>query len=540
MQREKRICILYSALLLCLWLLCVKLYLLSSGQDNKALTVLDGQYSSRLVIAQRSGFIYDRYFELLSHDECTGILTVNPSEITNLQEVSLEISKNTPNFAQSEILEKIHVGSPFKVTVKDNNSAIRLCKKYSGLYYTAAFDENNSLARHFLGYSRENKGITGLRGYYSTFLYNKLSSQSDVVFTRNAINQSMSPLKINDRSYNSTDGIITTLDKKLQTFCDSLEADIKSGCVVVADSENGEILALSSFPSYDVQNLSLYLDSQKGELLNRVLYSYTPGSIFKIIVSAAALEKDSGYIDFTHTCSGSIQADDHVLKCHLSQGHGTLSMKDAFALSCNCYYVALAKEIGLKKIVETAKITGLDKASQADFLKEATHSFPDFENLSDGYLANISIGQGDLCVSPLDMINVMICAVTGYRTFPRAILGAVQNGKGIYTEPPVKTRVFSKNTADLLCNMMEECVNTGTGKSGKIEDVRMGGKTATAQTGRFDPNGVEYVHKWFCGYYEGIGKTYIFCILCDNTPENKLSPAVVSGKLCSFLKENMY
>ena len=87
---------------------------------------------------------------------------------------------------------------------------------------------------------------------------------------------------------------------------------------------------------------------------------------------------------------------------------------------------------------------------------------------------------------------------------------------------------------------MEECVNTGTGKSGKIEDVRMGGKTATAQTGRFDPNGVEYVHKWFCGYYEGIGKTYIFCILCDNTPENKLSPAVVSGKLCSFLKENMY
>ena len=88
--------------------------------------------------------------------------------------------------------------------------------------------------------------------------------------------------------------------------------------------------------------------------------------------------------------------------------------------------------------------------------------------------------------------------------------------------------------------MMEKCVEEGTGKSAAAEKVKCGGKTATAQTGRFDGDGVEYVHKWFCGFYDGTGKRYVFCILCDNTPENLLSPSVVSGKLCSYFKENGY
>lgn len=539
MSYGKRIYILYFCLLLCLWLLYIRLYIVTFRQ-NKALTVLDGQYSSKLEVTSRSGFIYDRYFSVMSHDMYTGILVVNPSEIDDMEFVSKKLSDVTTYSTQDDIQNKIRKGIPFTVLSENTDKAKELSKNTPGVYYNTHYSENTSTAPHLLGYCRNGVGVTGMRYHYDDMLQKRMSAKSYVTFSHDGINRSMSTLTIHNTDLCNDDGIITTIDKSLQMFCNSLEDKIKSGCVIVADSSNGEILALSSFPSYDADNLSQYLDSDKGELLNRAACSYTPGSVFKIIVSASALEENPQYINFTHTCKGSVQVDNRQFNCHRKEGHGTIDMKQAFAMSCNCYYVSLAKNIGMEKILRTAKKIGLDKPSCADFLTETSHHFTDESNHSPKNLANLSIGQGDLCLSPLDMINVMITSVTGYSVPTRIILGQVRNNRSIYREQSVKSKVFSEKTVDLLCNMMEECVNTGTGMGGKIEDVRMGGKTGTAQTGRFDVNGVEYVHKWFCGFYEGIEKRYVFCILSDNTPENKLSPAVVSSSIVSFLKENLY
>ncbi|MBP3579680.1 MAG: hypothetical protein J6K12_00370 [Clostridia bacterium] len=539
MHYQKRACVLYSAVLLCLLALCVKLYFLSCV-DNRAMTVLDGQYSGKLNICQRSGFIYDRYFCLLSHDKCTDILVVNPSECNNIYEISQEAAKITSVMRQSEILEKIHEGVPFTLSVRNDEQAQKLCESYDGLYYCNSYEENTRTAQHLLGYSRDNEGITGIRASFNELLYHTLYAINYATFTDNAANQSMSPLTIHSEAYDSRDGIVTTIDKELQQFCDRLEGKVKSGCIIVADSTSGEILALSSFPSYSIAKLPEYLSSDKGELLNRTVYSYTPGSVFKIIVSAAALESSADYYSFTHNCTGSIQVDNYTFNCHKQSGHGEISMEQAFAQSCNCYYVALARDIGIEEIISTAKKLELDMPIKADFLAETEHRFIDEGNDSEGYLANIAIGQGDLCLSPLDMINVMMCATTGKTQKLSVVLGEVQNGEIIYKNENTEKSVFSEETVCLLCKMMEECVNTGTGRAAKIEDVRMGGKTATAQTGRYYGKGVEYVHKWFCGFYEGIEKRYIFAVLCDNTPENFLSPADVSGDLCRFFKENMY
>ena len=539
MSLSKRICILYCSLLLLMWILCLRLYTLS-GSGNKALTVLDGQYSGRIDITQRSGLIYDRYFEVLSHDKYTGLLVVNPSECENISGFSNDAQQLTDEWRSSQIIEKAAQGIPFTVTVSSIEAGKRLSDKYKGVYFVQGAEENTDTAQHFIGYSQGNRGITGLRYHYNDLLYRELYTKSYGTFSRNAANRSISKLTLHDMCGKNTDGIITSIDKELQHFCDSLESLIKSGCIVVADSSNGEILALSSFPHYDASNLSYYLDSEKGELLNRSVQSYTPGSVFKIIISASALEANPHYYDYTYSCMGSIDIDSNTFNCHKKQGHGTLSMKDAFAQSCNCYFMALASEIGIEKIILTARKAGLDTPAAADFLYESSHRFINTENTSAGYLANISIGQGDLCISPLDMINVMICASTGYSVPLSAVLGKVSDGKAVFTEQSRKKKVFTQKTVDLLCTMMEECVNSGTGRYGKSEDVRMGGKTATAQTGRFNKEGVEYVHKWFCGFYDGTGKRYVFCILCDNTPENLLSPSVVSGKLSLYFKENGY
>ncbi len=536
---HRRAVILYCAILLFLWLLCLRLYVLSQG-NHTAMTVLDGQYSSRLDIAQRSGFIYDRYVELLSHDLYTGILTVNPSQLSNYRQASEEISRVSLVLDQSDIEDKLYNGVPFNITVNTGQEAKELDEKYDGIYYNDLYTENTSNAPHLLGYSRENQGVTGMRLYCNDLLYGTLFSKCSAAFGSNGLNMSMSPLAVNDTSYKSRDGIVTTLDKELQLFCNSLEEDVKSGAVIVSDMETGEILALSSFPSYDADRLEEYLTSNRGELINKAVCSYTPGSVFKIIVSAAALEESPAYASFIHDCKGSIQADSNTFRCHKTAGHGELDMKGAFANSCNCYYVALAEQIGIDSIDRICRKAGLYEMAKADFLTEATADFPVFRKDDSGFLANISFGQGELLLSPLDMINITACAVSGYRTPLKLIGGQIKHGKGEYYTHSEKHRIFSDKTVQLLVSMMEECVNNGTGMSAKIEGAITGGKTATAQTGRKNGNGVEYVHKWFCGFYRGTDKTYIFCILCDNTSENNLSPAVVSSRICRFLKENLY
>ena len=84
---------------------------------------------------------------------------------------------------------------------------------------------------------------------------------------------------------------------------------------------------------------------------------------------------------------------------------------------------------------------------------------------------------------------------------------------------------------------MEKCVESGTGISAKVQDVRVGGKTATAQTGRFDEYGVEYVHKWFCGVYPADKPRISICVLIDNVTGENMSPAVIFSQICLFLKE---
>ena len=115
---------------------------------------------------------------------------------------------------------------------------------------------------------------------------------------------------------------LTTIDKDVQDFCDSISDSIQSGAVVVADARNGEILALSSYPSFDADNIAGVLDSDKGELINRAEYSFTPGSVFKIVVALSALEKDLSLYNLEYTCTGEMQVENDVFRCHKHSGHG--------------------------------------------------------------------------------------------------------------------------------------------------------------------------------------------------------------------------
>ena len=380
-------------------------------------------------------------------------------------------------------------------------------------------------------------GVSGLRSEYHELLNKTLHSSVTAVYDTNAKRESLSSIVVDDDLYNQSCGIVTTIDLDIQAFCDGLRDKIKSGAVVISDVNTGYILAMSSFPDYDVNNIASVLASDKGELINRVLSSFTPGSVFKMIVAAAALEYDESLYDFTYTCTGSIEIDGNVFRCHKEAGHGEISMKEAFSNSCNTYFISLGERIGLDTIADTMRSLQLDKATTADFLTERESFFVDEKNTRPGYLANISFGQGDLCLSPLDMVRVTSAVSTGTLCQLSSIRGYVENGVFGQEKEIKRQRIFSRSTAEKMRILMKECITSGTGRQARADTVECGGKTATAQTGRYDENGVEYVHKWFCGVVPAEAAKFSVCILLDFSTETELSPAVVFKEISEFLQE---
>jgi len=530
---QKRVCVLYCAIVAAASVLLARLFCLSIPESNRSLEVLEGQYTGRVDVCERTGFIYDRNGYVISHKADGYVALVNPLECSDILGSAASLSQASAAAQMSEIYERIIEGVPFTLSLTSD-----LPERVKGVYVFRKYEQNNEIAKHFLGYSNsDGKGVSGIRRAYNTLLCGELYSKVSARFDTNAKRESLSGFILDTQKYLSDDGIVTTIDRDLQFFCDGLSQEIPSGAVVVANIKTGEILSMSSYPEYDAQNIEKVLDSDKGELLNRAVMSFTPGSVFKIVVAAAALEKNEELYDLEYVCEGSIEVDGNVFRCHKHDGHGKIDMKTAFAESCNTYFVNLGKEIGIEQIIETARKLELDVPTKADFVQEGINYFIDENNHSSGYLANISFGQGNLCLSPIDMTRVVGAASTGYLAELKTVKGQMKDGSFEMKNPVKKTRIFSENTCKRLKEMMKMCVSDGTGKAGGIYGVNTGGKTATAQTGRFNTDGVEYVHKWFCGVYPIENPRISVCELCDDVTAENVSPAVVFAKICSYLNE---
>lgn len=534
---EKRVSVLYGVMVLVICVLLARLYNLSKPETNESMSVLDGQYTARIDVCERSGFVYDRNMKLLSHEKSGYIALVNPAVCKSPVEYAEIIEHGTVVSSFSDIYEKINNGIPFTVLLKDEIQTD--IQNLDGVYVYEVYEENENIAKHLLGYNNsDGEGVSGLRKHYSDDLNTKMSQKISAVFEINAKQKSLSPFEIMHEGGDGKEGIVTTIDKPLQMFCDDLESEISSGAIAVSDVQNGEILALASFPGYDSDNIGAVLDSDKGELLNRAIMSFTPGSVFKIIVAAAAIETNYNLWELEYECVGFTEVDGDVFRCHNRSGHGKQTMAEAFANSCNTYFINLGQRTGLDSIIKIAKRLELDKPAEANFLHEIQNYFPDSNNRSLGYLANISFGQGDLCLSPLDMLKVVSAVSTGYITPMSVIRKDDKNMKNDNSDKTQKTRVFRRETCEKMLMMMEKCIEEGTGNRAKTEGLSLGGKTATAQTGRFDEEGVEYVHKWFCGVYPVDNPKYSICILCDYSCKNDVTPAVIFSQICTWLAEN--
>lgn len=323
--------------------------------------------------------------------------------------------------------------------------------------------------------------------------------------------------------------IMLTIDVRIQAMAEQVLTG-ERGATVVLDPRNGDVLALASSPAFDLRNFTpsvsapvlRRLRSDRGSpFLNRAIAGrYAAGSIFKPIVAIAALENRRATADTKFSCPGHFDLGNTRFHCWNSRGHGSIAMREAIEQSCNSYFCQLGLKCGYERIYHMAEALGLGAGTGIDLPGEASGLLPDNEwkvrRHSDlwrsGDTCNVSIGQGPLVVTPIQMaVFASAVANGGYVYRPRLLLRKLARGVNPYHfSPPsdgdhprkgelMNWMQWSSTTLKLVRGGMLDVVQnrSGTGLRARVAGVRIGGKTGTAEYG---PRSARKKYAWMIAF----------------------------------------
>lgn len=293
-----------------------------------------------------------------------------------------------------------------------------------------------------------------------------------------------------------------TVDAELQTNIASVFPKGYTGAVCVTNYRTGEILAMVSMPNYDPYALS---NSEEGvadtAYLNRCLQGlYTPGSIFKIVTLAGALDYDPNVINQAFTCSGIWDYEGGDIVCMSGRtAHGDINLKKAFAKSCNVTFGKLAYQLGIQRLKETAEKFGFNENFKFGDFVVYNSSFPQSVHNMNG-LVWAGIGQGEVLVTPLHMAMITGAVANGGAMMQPYLVKEIATSLDQVTrkgESKVYRQVMRPETAQTIAEYMYETVKSGTAGNAAIRGYTVCGKTGSAETSN---DKTKATNAWYTGF----------------------------------------
>ena len=391
----------------------------------------------------------------------------------------------------------------------------------------------DSVARHLVGYlDSEGRGVYGLEKCFDSVLTGIGKDSVNVVKTADGRIIEAMGMSFIDEEYECS-SIVLTLDSHIQRIAEnSLANHGVTGAVVILDTETFDILAMASAPNYDQNNIGKHILSDSGEFLNRCLMPYNAGSIFKIITFSSAVE--NAKLRSYYNCSGALHLGDLTFNCHKADGHGTVSWKDGFSKSCNGAFYTMGLDLGSDRILDTARRFGLGDTVLygLDGLGESRGYIPQ-RGESHGDTLNLSIGQGDILLTPLQAAN-MVCIIANDGLCGRVDLVSGTRDVDGNTKNLLDGEKYRKVISPLASAYVKECmaqtVLSGTGRILCENPADISGKTGTAETGWLK-NGQTLVHGWFCGFFPRENPKYAMAVLVENGGSGSESAAPIFGEI---------
>lgn len=538
-----RVKVLIIAFFLVFFLLNVKFIYWQIISYKKCYVKAANQRLNKVKLSDKRGSIYDRNLIPLVNQNPVKYGVIFPEVVINKDKVINLLTKitNTNNISYN-----FKTNKPFIVKIKKlDDDLLKELEKDKVLFLDdyERYGENN-LARHIIGYTApgDGHGRTGIEKAYDEFLYSNKGKFVGVI--SDAFNHSIEELGmryLEDPGFHGELNVKLTLDFHIQKVVEEcMDKHGFTGAVVVLKVDNGDVLAMASRPQFNQNAVDKYIHSASGELINRALSQYNAGSIFKIVVSAAGLEKGSICMLDTFNCEGlrSIQGKSFKCSSYSCGGHGYLDLINAFSLSCNSAFIDIGLRTGKEKILGMARRFGFGNPTKLTKLglNEAKGRLPNTEYESDKEIANIAIGQGEILVTPLQVASmVATIANDGVKNEINLVDSIIDSeGKVVKKVKLIKKqRIISKNTATKLKIMMESVTEKGTGKKANIPQFGgSAGKTGTAQTGWVQGKNLK-VHAWFAGYFPRKHPQYALVVFIEDGKSGPEAAAPIFGEIAA-------
>ncbi|MCX7923923.1 MAG: penicillin-binding transpeptidase domain-containing protein [Clostridia bacterium] len=549
----KRVKVVLMCISISICLLIVRLFYLQIYAGNKLASEAAAQRMANSDIGKVRGNILDRSGIPLTNRSKKVIIALKPlflrdrdeelKKICKALELDLNMMRREVKIKKEPIL--FEIDEEKKDLIKTLNvqgiSLINSLNRYDG----------NSIAKHVLGYLNQSDqiGESGIEKSYETALGSgKVDIVGVVTDAKDNLLEGIGYRIVKPEEKGKMLSVRLTLDYHMQKIAESVmdEKDVK-GAVVIEDVATGDILAMLSSPDFDQNDVSRYLASPQNALFNRAVASYNLGSIFKIIDTAYTLELNNHYNEI-YFCPGFIEIGDKRYKCssYESGGHGWVDLKNAFASSCNPYFINMGIRAGHKGIIEMARNFGMGSATgiNQQGIDEAPGKLPnEGRRFSDGDIANISIGQGEVMATPLQVADIIATVANGGIKNSINLADCVLDEEGNKVRELKRNeghRIMSNEVAERIKGFMEEVINTGTGSKANIDSLGgAAGKTGSAETGQFI-GGEKVVHAWFAGYFPKNNPRYAMSVFIEDGKNGGQAAAPIFAEIAEQLLEKGY
>lgn len=389
-------------------------------------------------------------------------------------------------------------------------------------------------AQHIIGYLSDGAGVSGIEYAYNRILCS-INGENSVTYSTDGYGQVLIGSGKTVVKGDVSPGVVLTIDSDIQRICEECSKSIKKGAIVVSDVTNGDILAMVSLPEYSWDNIGEALKSSESPMINRSLYSYSIGSIFKLVTACEGINE--GMEGYKYNCTGGTEVAGQHFNCHKYDGHGSQGMSEAIRNSCNTYFIGLAGSLDTAKLYQLTKDLGFGRAiNLCEGMTASSGYLPDVQELMvPAELANFSFGQGKLSATPLH-INQFTAAIAngGEMNTLRIIKGITTDGENVLNEKMIqKRRVISEEVSEKLSCMMTAAVYDNKDSNASPDNVRVAAKTSTAQTGRFDSSGEELCHGWITGFFPAERPRYAVTVLAEDGGYGNEAAAPVFREIAS-------
>lgn len=510
------------------------------------------QWLRDLPMTANRGNIYDRNGALLASSHTTFDIYVRHADIVS-EERCAQLLASTTGEDYDKVLEKVQKRGYSEVKIasfQEKEVVEKILASYEeGIFFTQNTTRDytyGNLLTQILGFvSSDGNGQGGLESEYNKYLrgIDGLSMvESDI--KGSTLSSSLSYY------VNAIDGLDLTLtiDLRIQKEVENiltqarLETGAKNASAIVIDPQTGEILAMSTKPSYDLNEVPRD-DIEALLSLSRavpITDAYEPGSTFKVITTAIALNEGLTSVHDYFYCPGYRIVDGVRINCHRRSGHGSQSLQDGLSNSCNCVFMELIRRIGLEKFYKYLEAFGISTGYNLDFPGEGKGVIMPKSLVKDGDLFRMGFGQS-VSVTQLGLINSICAAINGGKLMQPHFVSSISNGSNVLYQkkPTTLSQVLKPSVSADLNKMLEQVVSKGGGKHAAIAGYDIGGKTGTAQ--KYENGAIaegKYVAS-FMGFYPTDTPRYVVLVVIDE-PQGAYYGGVVAAPVAKSIFESIF